>query len=342
MKDLRNQVRAYRRLAFRIGALLAEMEDGDVFLEGCSSIEHLGEVVGLSALEARQMMRVALASPAIRNRVDRASISLASGAHLARLFSLGEAYVRGVDWGLLAETVSTRRLKYLVDRHIAEVRQGARPVERRFFLPQRVSDDFDRAHDLVSRRAGEVVPPERALGTVLDDWLDGNDPLRKEPGPRRMPDTTGKPDRRVPVAVRLATAKRSGDRCPVPFCDNRIFLDDAHVVAFAAGGNQEKENLFRPCWRHHRLYDECLLGMEGSPESPRFFSRDGRPLDRRSTTQFGPEDDVLSDREREIARKTVLRTFKKRIQAIASGEGEVPCDELRTPYETRRREVLAR
>jgi hypothetical protein len=237
--------------------------------------------------------------------------------------------------------VSAKQLKRLVDQRIAEVRQGARPVERTFFLPEKVSDDFDRAHDLISRKAGEVVPPERALGVVVDDWLDENDPGRKEPGPRRSPDTTGSPDRRVPAEVHLAAVKRTGDRCPVPFCDNRIFLQDAHVVAFAAGGNQEIGNIFRPCSRHHRLYDECLLGMQGSPDSPQFFAWDGRPLERRSTAQFGPEDDVLSPKERKVAQSAVVRTFKRRDRAVAEGEAEPPPWEPGA-YEVRRREVMGR
>jgi hypothetical protein len=277
---VRALVGALRPLQMELGAVLAEMnEDYEHYLSGCASIEELGERLGLSASETRQLISAATGPRTIRERVERATVSLASAHQVCRIFR-DPAFLRpGDDWPLWAESMSAKRLRELVDQRIEEVRQGE-VVERPFHVLKRVSHDFDRARDLASRKAGEVLTDGTAFAVVVDHYLDDFDPLRKEAGPRRMPDTSGSPNRRVPARVALEVARRNRDRCPFLLCDNRIFLQNAHVRAFASGGNQEAANLFRPCDGHHALFDQGFVRMEGTPDEPRFSTWDGRPLDR--------------------------------------------------------------
>ena len=79
---------------------------------------------------------------------------------------------------------------------------------------------------------------------------------------------------------------RGADRCSVPFCDNKTFLENAHGVAKAEGGDQESANTSRDCSAHHTMVDSGQMQRRGTPQDPRYETVDGRSLSER----FKPPD----------------------------------------------------
>src|SRR6185503_17662461 len=113
---------------------------------------------------------------------------------------------------------------------------------------------------------------------VVDHYLDSFDPARVKPGTRRCAPTATVDSRYVPAEVRREVAARTEGRCAVPFCDHEVFLEFAHVVPHAAGGDREARNGLGLCHGHHVLYDRGLLRVEGPSDAPRFFDVEGRDL----------------------------------------------------------------
>src|SRR5439155_10575631 len=139
-----------------------------------------------------------------------------------------------------------------------------------------------RARELASRTAHEVLTMGQTLGVVVGDWLDDNDPLRGTPGKRRLADTSTIPGSRyVPAEVDREVRARSGDRCVVPLCDQRIWVHRSHRVPHAEGGSREAGQLDLLCDYHHVLYERGDICITGPAEAPVITSRDGRPLDER-------------------------------------------------------------
>ena len=101
---------------------------------------------------------------------------------------------------------------------------------------------------------------------------------RVKAGKRRSPPTAEVKGRYVPVEVRRELHQRQGGRCAVPYCDFEMFVEMAHVVAHASGGDREAENLLLLCSDHHGLLDEGRMLLTGTAKAPRFFDDAGRDL----------------------------------------------------------------
>lgn len=63
----------------------------------------------------------------------------------------------------------------------------------------------------------------------------------------------------VPPAVRRRVLHRHGERCAVPYCRNRQFLDIHHVVPRAAGRTTDERGLVALCPAHHQAVHRGLL-----------------------------------------------------------------------------------
>jgi hypothetical protein len=102
-----------------------------------------------------------------------------------------------------------------------------------------------------------------------------------------MPHTSLVKGRTVPAEVKREVASRSsngarqGRKCAVPYCDNEIHVEHAHVTPHRLGGAREAKDIVRLCKRHHGQFDAGYLKNTGTAANPRFTDREGNDLSRR-------------------------------------------------------------
>lgn len=275
-----------RRTALRGARAVAELRrTGAHFREGAGSIAHFGEMNGLSAREVREfehLARAIEADPSLAEDVERGTVPVASAAVLGEV-SAWPAEVRSKDpWREWAAAKSTAELRRIFLRRRDEVRAGEPVVSVTAFVTRAVRDDLDRAVALTSRSAHAPVTLGYTLGVVVAEWLAEHDPLRREPGTRRLGDTADLPGSRyVPAEVDRAVRRRSDDRCRVPFCDNEFWVQRSHRVPHRDGSSREADALDLLCDYHHVLYERGMLRIEGPPDAPVFTDEHGRRIDER-------------------------------------------------------------
>jgi hypothetical protein len=84
----------------------------------------------------------------------------------------------------------------------------------------------------------------------------------------------------VPAEVERALRARAGDRCEVPYCEHRTFVQIAHIVPHTRHGSRELANLWLACTMHHTQHDAGRIRIVGHDEQgkPVFVDADGRAL----------------------------------------------------------------
>jgi hypothetical protein len=266
-------------------ALVEIDESGHVVFEGCASLGEFGERLGLSAAETRRLHalgRAMEAVPEIEGKVRAGAITVASAAVIGSVV-LQPKLLRSTDrWVEWAERESTRELVERYERRREEVVLGdAEVVPLRFFVSAATRDGFDRARRIASRKEGVVLTPGQTFQRAVDHYLGSFDLLAKPARKRRLADTRGLPGRPMAAEVRRELMSRGADRCSVPYCDHRTFLENAHGVAKAAGGDQESANTSRDCAAHHTMVDAGQMTMRGTPQAPEYETQDGRSLSSR-------------------------------------------------------------
>jgi hypothetical protein len=94
--------------------------------------------------------------------------------------------------------------------------------------------------------------------------------------------TEGRVERRggpLATAVARAVRLRDRDRCRVPGCSRRRYVDVHHIVERARGGVHSRKNCLCLCGTHHRMLHERQLVISGDPEGAiDFFDGAGRRL----------------------------------------------------------------
>jgi len=243
---------------------------------------HWAERRGLSSGETHLLLDLASAMGAcglLRPKVLLGRISVPAAAELGKVLADRSFLVPGDDWVSFAEDRTARDVTRAVRRRLAEVRGGGPVAVLTVHLTAAGKDAFDRARDLLSRGAGRVLGDGETVEALAGHYLDAEDPLRKENGTRRLPDTASLPgERYIPSAVRREVSGRTGDRCQVPCCGNRVFVDYAHRRAHALGGDREARNLLRLCRAHHRMLDAGRISARGPSEAPKFYTPDGMEI----------------------------------------------------------------
>jgi hypothetical protein len=288
-------VAALRRGALDAAKALVEIDRCGAFVfEGCASIGEFGERHGVSAEEARHLLslgKALAASPQLEGLVTSGQTSLASASLLGEVLGNPAMARPGDDWLGASTALSTRELRRHVAQRRAEVENGDEPVvPRTLRAPERGWDKFDRACAIASRKEKRLLSEGQALVAISDHYLDSFDPARRgeRPRPSPSPSTAERRGRHVPAAVEREIRARDGDRCALPFCDNEVFLENAHVLAYARGGNQESDNLVRLCSRHHAMFDAGRIRLVGPADSAEFTDAEGRSLSRRHRPPEGP------------------------------------------------------
>jgi hypothetical protein len=272
--ERKRQLRAARHLA-RID------RSRHYVFRGCSSMAHYGEMRGRSARETCTLVAVGkavAAHPELEEKILAGTLSLDAVAALNRLYEHPKLMRDGEDWLMWAEQWSARELERAICRRVREAESGEPTTVLTAILTVSGRDRFDRARQLASRKKNKHLSEGETVEVLSDHYLDSFDPDRKQPRPRRTPDTSGRPGRDVPAEVDRTLRCRWGDRCAVPRCDHHIWLHKAHIRPHRRGGSREALNLHYLCWEHHVLFDAGLLQITGTPEQPVFHFPGGEVL----------------------------------------------------------------
>jgi hypothetical protein len=280
-----------RRL--RIARVLVRLQDRGTFrLSACSSIVDYARRLGIPAAEARaivdlgrtldECVPVAAAgegpAPAdapvvatVEDRVRAGRLTVENAAFVGRLYAKPGCVRAEDDWFRCAETLTVPELRRRVNERIEEVAQGVpEVVALSMHVTRTAREDFHRARVIASRSAGLILTEGQTLTLLVREYLDLHDDACRGARDRRVGPTSEAPDRRyIPAAVKRAVLERSGDRCEVPNCTHRTFLEFAHRRPHACGGDREEQNLLRLCHAHHVQFDADVLLFAGW--------RDGRP-----------------------------------------------------------------
>ena len=155
----------------------------------------------------------------------------------------------------------------------------------------------DRADGLVSVASewltGEIGGHDLAAEIFIDAQLasvtDGESGATAVGGPRIGPNTLGEilcsgttainlvdpggvvstspTSRAIPGPIRGRVLYRDGHRCVVAGCESRSRLQVHHLIAYAAGGTHDPDNLVTVCWYHHHIVIH-QMGLKFDPASP--------------------------------------------------------------------------
>ncbi len=170
-----------------------------------------------------------------------------------------------------ARHTSRRQLIRDVCQEKERIKQGERVVPLRFFVKQRVRDEWRIAAKIARRKSGAALSEGEVFEAVTGDYLTrhDNDGLsgRKKTGKRRDGPTGGGVGsrvvngaaRNVPADVKRTVMARAHGHCEFAGCQNGTYLQICHLLAFAAGGACEPHNLVVLCTQHHTMMDKGLI-----------------------------------------------------------------------------------
>ncbi len=261
-----------REVEVRRAKSFAAVDAGHHYLMfGCAGIAEYGLRFGYGSFQARDYAaagHVMARCPDAEAMLLDGSMSIASLAIIAPLFLDSDlrpcndqaepvSNEEILKWALLRSDVDLRRY---MRRHRREVEAGQRTTRETVHLTPQGAHDLDRTQVLESRKQRRAVSRSEAVEVALRAFVVQNDLLEKAPGTRRLPAMPERADgtrnsRTIPAEVARALMQRHGDVCAIDCCDNRIWLDNSHHTAHAAGGGNELEDQHRLCKRHHRMKD---------------------------------------------------------------------------------------
>lgn len=264
--------------------LLREIARSGLHLRaGASSVTDFAEACGLSASTARELDHLGRALDAhagLAERVESGAMHVANAEVIGRITKEPPDFARpGEDWLALAEAEDPRTFLRRFQERRDEVRQGAPVRPLLAYMSERGHRVFEEARTIVSRSAQRSLTAGETIEALADRCLDSCDPRRERAGRRRVPDTAAIPGSRyVPAEVRRRVRLRSGDRCAVRGCSNRMFLHLSHRTPHREAGSRESDNLDLLCDRHHTLFEQGLIKLIGPPEAPVFTTADGKVI----------------------------------------------------------------
>jgi hypothetical protein len=274
----------YLDFKIRIAREMARIDASAAFVfEGASSIEDYALRAGYSETDARLLPplgRALMACPELEGKLREGRLSADAAALIERVLCTPGMVREGDDWIGLAETLPLYDLRRRVVAREEEFRQGKKVVEFSAYVTEDDREKLERARVIASRRAKRPLSLGETIGVVVDHYLVRFDSARKKARARRVGPTDERPqDRYVPAEVRNAIRERSGDRCEIPGCPNRIFKQLAHRVPHRNGGAREVECLLDLCTQHHALLDAGLIRMVERGEGAwQFVIRNGKSL----------------------------------------------------------------
>ncbi|MBD3179440.1 MAG: DUF222 domain-containing protein [Candidatus Latescibacteria bacterium] len=143
-------------------------------------------------------------------------------------------------------------------------------VERRFEIRFSAGEDFmkklEKVKSLLSRKYPRGVNLELMFEELLDNYLDQNDPERRE-ADNNIKINKLKRTRHIPRNIKDKVYRRDGGRCSFVGksgrrCSSRWNLQYDHIIPYAKGGDNSPDNLRLLCARHNRLMAEREYGSD--------------------------------------------------------------------------------
>lgn len=273
-----------RRMDLQAARLFAVIDRSSHFVyRSCSSIGHFGEMNGYSDQEARILSAAGKAldfKPELEVEIISGRISLAAAAALSKVYEHPELMRVGDDWLLWAKKWSSRDLEREIKKRMREQESGEATSVLTAVLTCSGRQTFERAREVACRKKRKFLSEGETVEVLSEHYLDSFDPERTKPRKRRMPDTNGhetngqgekvQSTRTIAAEVKREVRARQGDRCAVPKCGHRIWLNFAHDHPHARNGSREADNLHLLCEWHHLLFDQKLMRIEGTPDRPVF------------------------------------------------------------------------
>ncbi|MCU0724605.1 MAG: hypothetical protein MUE73_02265 [Planctomycetes bacterium] len=247
----------------------------------CGSIGEYGARFGYSPEEARNLAAVGAALevvPEIEVRLLDGRLTFDAAAAIAGIILRPDFAERRGEWMNLAGNSDLAQLRRKVRKALAEAERKEVVVPKTVHLTEQDEKDFFDARGRISRAEGRILSEGETIGWLSRVYLDRADPLRAEPGQRRVPDTRFVDSRYVPIEVRREVFARTGGKCAVWDCENRWFIDLAHLFPHSEGGHREASGLTPLCGMHHDEFDHGLLFIEGTADRPIFKDAAGNLL----------------------------------------------------------------
>lgn len=272
-----------REAALEAAEIMAQVEGKGAHLRlGASSMyDYAVNDLGLEPAWAHLLRRLGRAfqvEPELRPRVEDRRLSMEAAAAVSRILARPDLHEPGEDWIAVAEDSRHRDLRRRIKARLARGKAGEPVEELMFHVPGRTVDGFRRVREVLSQRERRVIDTNEAFSMTVEAFLDTCDPLRVQPGRRRMEPTSERPwSRGVPAEVKRAALQATEGGCLWPQCSNRLFIELAHLEAYASGGDQELANVIPLCGIHHKLRDLGFLKIERVPGGRiRFEDAEGR------------------------------------------------------------------
>lgn len=254
-----------RDLQIRLARAFAQIDASAAFVfSGCASIVEYGRTLGYSAFEARTLTHLGktlAAVPDAEARVRDGDVKIEAAAAIGRIVADPDFLREGDDWLQAAASEPLRVLRRRIRERVELQAQGETGIEEvTVFVRAKTKDDFERAREVASQKAGKTLTDGQTFHRVVDFYLEKNDPLRAGDGTRRVGPTDELPGSRyVPAEVRRAIWTRAAGTCEVDTCERRHGLEFAHRTPHANGSGREVDDLGLLCRRHHLLYDAGRL-----------------------------------------------------------------------------------
>jgi hypothetical protein len=274
--------REKRTVEIRLARRFRAMDKSIAFVYyACASIAEYGARFGYSPEESRALAAVGQALEIvaiIEERLLEGHLTFDAAALLSQILVHPAFKERQDEWMKLAEGSDLAEFKRRLRKEIAEAERKEPVVPKTVLLTEQDEKDFFDARGLASKKEGRLLSEGETIGILSRHYLDSFDPLRKEPGTRRVPDTRTVDSRYVPMEVQREVFRRTGGKCAVWNCRNRWFLDNAHLFPHSEGGHREASNCSPLCGMHHAEYDRGLLIIEGTAEDPIFKDVKGNVL----------------------------------------------------------------
>jgi len=287
--------------------------------QGCSSVEHFGSRFGYEPHEIRRLIKLAeamAASPLIEERIQARALTVPKAVEMAPVLTEPTLFPEKDEWLLRSKRESYSSLRKKARRRMAEVR-GGRPVVA---LTLHADDDaleaFQRARVLASRKAGKFLDRDQTFRTVVEFYVEKNDPLLVKDGKRRVGPTDAIPDSRyIPISVQREVRRRAGGTCEFPGCFYGAFSNFSHRRPHSQHGSREKRNLLLLCGEHHFQQEIGIVTPVGPTANPLWFLPDDLIISKERPGGYEAE----TDRERRALEALRARERKNELQRRKSG-----------------------
>ncbi|MBD3178261.1 MAG: hypothetical protein GF417_00935, partial [Candidatus Latescibacteria bacterium] len=124
-----------------------------------------------------------------------------------------------------------------------------------FMVDEKTMKKIQKAKSLLSTRYPEGIKLEKLFDTLLDNYLDKNDPERRD-GDNNIKINKSNRTRHIPQRIKDLVYRRDGGRCSFVGksgrrCGSRWNLQYDHIVPYGKGGGNSPDNLRLLCARHN-------------------------------------------------------------------------------------------